>query len=87
MTLPSGTMTSTFRFSRGDLPRVLAAGATVSSLGARTDLLTIIGFAALYTVLIVIEMSLMIKAIRQGPEPDDEPESALISETLIPAAE
>jgi cytochrome d ubiquinol oxidase subunit I len=29
----------------------------------------------------------MIKAIRQGPEPDDEPEAHLISETLVPAAE
>ncbi|ANL44498.1 cytochrome ubiquinol oxidase subunit I [Rhizobium phaseoli] len=66
---------------------VLPTAAAVSSLGASTVLLTIIGFGALYSVLIVIEMSLMIKAIRQGPEPDDEPESALISETLIPAAE
>ncbi|MGZ2486548.1 cytochrome d ubiquinol oxidase subunit I [Rhizobium pisi] len=66
---------------------VLPTAAAVSSLGASTVLLTIIGFAALYTVLIVIEMSLMIKAIRQGPEPDDEPEAHLISETLVPAAE
>ncbi|MBX4957464.1 cytochrome bd-I ubiquinol oxidase subunit CydA [Rhizobium lentis] len=66
---------------------VLPTAAAVSSLGAGTVLLTIIGFAALYTVLIVIEMSLMIKAIRQGPEPDDEPEAVLISETLVPAAE
>ncbi|MGO7375697.1 cytochrome ubiquinol oxidase subunit I [Rhizobium ruizarguesonis] len=66
---------------------VLPTAAAVSSLGASTVLLTIIGFAALYTTLIVIEMSLMIKAIRQGPEPDDEPEAHLISETLVPAAE
>jgi len=65
----------------------LPTAAAVSSLGASTVLLTIIGFGALYTVLIVIEMSLMIKAIRQGPEPDDEPEAVLISETLVPAAE
>lgn len=66
---------------------VLPTAAAVSSLGAGTVLLTIIGFAALYSVLIVIEMSLMVKAIRQGPEPDDEPEAMLISETLVPAAE
>lgn len=66
---------------------VLPTAAAVSSLGASTVLLTIIGFAALYTTLIVIEMSLMIKAIKQGPEPDDEPEAHLISETLVPAAE
>ncbi|MBY5645596.1 cytochrome ubiquinol oxidase subunit I [Rhizobium leguminosarum] len=66
---------------------VLPTAAAVSSLGAGTVLLTIIGFATLYTTLIVIEMGLMIKAIKQGPEPDDEPEALLISETLVPAAE
>jgi cytochrome d ubiquinol oxidase subunit I len=66
---------------------VLPTAAAVSSLGASTVLLTIIGFAALYTVLIVIEMSLMVKAIRKGPEPDNEPEAELISETLVHAAE
>jgi cytochrome d ubiquinol oxidase subunit I len=64
---------------------VLPTAAAVSSLGAGTVLLTIIGFASLYTVLIVIEMSLMVKGIRKGPEPDDEPEAALISQTLIAA--
>jgi cytochrome d ubiquinol oxidase subunit I len=66
---------------------VLPTAAAVSSLGASTVLLTIIGFAALYSVLIVIEMSLMIKGIRKGPEPDDQPEAELIPETLVPAAE
>jgi len=66
---------------------VLPTAAAVSNLGAGTVLLTILGFAALYTVLIVIEMTLMIKAIRKGPEPDDEPEAKLISETLVTAAE
>jgi cytochrome d ubiquinol oxidase subunit I len=50
-------------------------------------LLTIIGFAALYTALIVIEMGLMIKAIQHGAEPDDDPEAELISKTLVQAAE
>jgi cytochrome d ubiquinol oxidase subunit I len=40
---------------------VLPTAAAVSSLGASTVLLTILGFAALYTVLIVIEMTLMVK--------------------------
>ncbi|SCW81117.1 cytochrome bd-I ubiquinol oxidase subunit 1 apoprotein [Rhizobium mongolense subsp. loessense] len=66
---------------------VLPTAMAVSSLGASTVLLTIIGFAALYTTLIVVEMSLMIKAIRQGPDPDEEPDAALVSETLVPAAE
>ncbi|OYR17641.1 cytochrome ubiquinol oxidase subunit I [Brucella grignonensis] len=67
----------------GVLPTALA----VSNHGAWAVLLTIVGFAALYTVLIVIEMTLMIKAIKHGPEPDDEPEAELISKTLVPAAE
>ncbi|TCL72261.1 cytochrome ubiquinol oxidase subunit I [Rhizobium sp. BK251] len=66
----------------GVLPTALA----VSSLGASTVLLTIIGFAVLYTVLIIIEMTLMIRAIRKGPEPDDHPEAKLISETIVPVA-
>jgi cytochrome d ubiquinol oxidase subunit I len=66
---------------------VLPTAAAVSSLGASTVLLTILGFAALYTVLIIIEMTLMVKAIRKGPEPDDEPEAELISDTLVHAAE
>jgi cytochrome d ubiquinol oxidase subunit I len=32
-------------------------------------------------------MTLMVKAIKKGPEPDNEPEAELISETLVPAAE
>ncbi|PWE55930.1 cytochrome bd-I ubiquinol oxidase subunit CydA [Metarhizobium album] len=66
---------------------VLPTAMAVSSLGAGTVLFTIVGFAALYTVLIVIEMTLMIKAIKHGPEPDHEPEARLISETIVPAAE
>jgi cytochrome d ubiquinol oxidase subunit I len=66
---------------------VLPTAAAVSNLGAGTVLLTILGFAALYTVLIVIEMTLMIKAIRKGPDPDEKPEAKLISENLVPAAE
>ncbi|MDM9628742.1 cytochrome ubiquinol oxidase subunit I [Rhizobium sp. S152] len=66
---------------------VLPTAMAVSSLGAETVLLTIIGFAALYTALIVVEMTLMIRAIRKGPEPDHDPEATLISTTLVPAAE
>jgi cytochrome d ubiquinol oxidase subunit I len=35
-------------------------------------LTTLIGFAALYTVLLVIETKLMLKAIRKGPEHEHE---------------
>ncbi|HEY0125408.1 MAG TPA: cytochrome ubiquinol oxidase subunit I [Rhizobium sp.] len=66
---------------------VLPTAAAVSNLGASSLLITLLGFAAIYTALIVIEMSLMLKAIRKGPEPDDRPEAGLISETLVSAAE
>ena len=66
---------------------VLPTAAAVSNLGAVSVLITLLGFAAIYTALIVIEMSLMVKAIRKGPQLGDEPEAGLTSKTLIPAAE
>ena len=66
---------------------VLPTAAAVSNLGAVSVLITLLGFAAIYTALIVIEMSLMVKAIRKGPQMGDEPEAGLTSKTLIPAAE
>ncbi|CAB5713785.1 Cytochrome d ubiquinol oxidase subunit 1 [Delftia tsuruhatensis] len=53
----------------GVLPTALA----VSNLGAGTLLLTIAGFIAIYTVLFVIEMKLMLKAIRKGPLEESAP--------------
>ena len=46
---------------------VLPTAAAVSSLGASTVLLTIAGFVAIYTVLLIIEMKLMLDTIRKGP--------------------
>ena len=46
---------------------VLPTAVAVSNLGASTVLLTIAGFLAIYTVLFVVEMKLMLKAIRTGP--------------------
>ncbi len=46
---------------------VLPTAVAVSNLGVRTLLLTLTGFVAIYTVLLVIEMKLMLKAIRGGP--------------------
>ena len=40
----------------------------VSNLGAKTVLLTMLGFVAIYTVLLIIEMKLMLAAIRKGPD-------------------
>ncbi|HVY43306.1 MAG TPA: cytochrome ubiquinol oxidase subunit I [Hyphomicrobiaceae bacterium] len=64
---------------------VLPTAGAVSNLGASTVLLTIVGFVLIYTVLIIIEMALMLRAIRQGPEPDDEPEAELVPSSLVAA--
>jgi cytochrome d ubiquinol oxidase subunit I len=47
---------------------VLPTAVAVSNLGATTLLITIAGFVAIYTTLIVIEAKLMLKAIRKGPD-------------------
>jgi cytochrome d ubiquinol oxidase subunit I len=47
---------------------VLPTAVAVSNLGAMTVLLTILGFVVIYTILIVIEMTLMVRAIRKGPK-------------------
>lgn len=52
----------------GVLPTAVAA----SNLGVTTVLLTILGFVAIYSVLFVIEMKLMLKAIKKGPELEPE---------------
>jgi cytochrome d ubiquinol oxidase subunit I len=49
---------------------VLPTAVAVSNLGIQTVLTTLLGFVVLYTVLIVVEMKLMTKAIRKGPEPE-----------------
>jgi cytochrome bd ubiquinol oxidase subunit I len=64
---------------------VLPTAAAVSSLSASTVLMTIIGFVAIYTVLFIIEMALMLKAIKEGPQPDEQPEVPLLPEALEPA--
>ncbi|VTU24493.1 cytochrome ubiquinol oxidase subunit I [Variovorax sp. RA8] len=55
---------------------VLPTAVAVSNLGAGTVLLTIAGFTLIYTVLFVIEMKLMLKSIRKGPEEQSVPPPA-----------
>ena len=57
---------------------VLPTAVAVSNLSASTVLATICGFALLYTVLFVIEMKLMFKAIKKGPEAYCTPPSATL---------
>ena len=52
----------------GVLPTAVAA----SNLGVATLLTTILGFVVLYTILLVIETKLMLKAVRKGPELEPE---------------
>lgn len=49
---------------------VLPTVAAHSELPVWNLLLTIAGFALIYTILIIIEMTLMIKAIKKGPQPE-----------------
>jgi cytochrome d ubiquinol oxidase subunit I len=58
---------------------VLPTAVAVSNLGIQSVLATLLGFVVLYTILIVVEMKLMLKAIRKGPEPEPaQPPSATI---------
>jgi cytochrome d ubiquinol oxidase subunit I len=52
---------------------VLPTAVAVSSLGVHTVLFTLAGFIAIYTVLLVIELKLMFKAIRSGPHEEHPP--------------
>ncbi len=47
---------------------VLPTAMAVSNLGVATLLITILGFAAIYTLLAIIEFKLLMKAIRKGPD-------------------
>ena len=51
---------------------MLPTAVAVSNLGIQTVLSTLVGFVVLYSILIVVEMKLMLKAIRKGPEDEFE---------------
>ncbi|WP_421091333.1 cytochrome ubiquinol oxidase subunit I [Pseudochrobactrum sp. MP213Fo] len=58
---------------------VLPTAAAVSHLTVGTVLFTLIGFILIYSVLFVIEMGVMLRAIRNGPQPDNAPVSAILA--------
>jgi len=62
---------------------VLPTAVAVSNLGIGTVLGTLLGFVVLYTILIIVEMKLMLKAIRKGPESDDAPDMPLAGEVRV----
>ena len=55
---------------------MLPTSAAVSSLSVIEVLITLAAFVALYTVLLVIEVTLMLKAIRKGPDDGEQPDSS-----------
>ncbi|AMM23247.1 cytochrome ubiquinol oxidase subunit I [Variovorax sp. PAMC 28711] len=65
---------------------VLPTAVAVSDLGVTTLLITLAGFIAIYTVLFVIEMKLLLKVIRKGPELEHSPEVGATSPRRVPAA-
>jgi len=64
---------------------VLPTAVAVSNLGIGTVLGTLIGFVVLYTILLVVEMKLMLKAIRKGPDADDAPDMPLAGAVRVAA--
>jgi cytochrome d ubiquinol oxidase subunit I len=64
---------------------VLPTAVAVSDLGVTTLLLTLAGFIAIYTVLFVIEMKLLLKVIRKGPELEHSPEVGATHPRRVPA--
>ncbi|WP_295525116.1 cytochrome ubiquinol oxidase subunit I, partial [uncultured Pseudacidovorax sp.] len=63
---------------------VLPTGVAVSNLGAGTVLATLLGFVAIYSVLLVIEMKLMLKSIRKGPQEHPVPPPAALRAEAAP---
>ena len=53
---------------------VLPTAVAVSDLGITTLLITLTGYIAIYTVLLIVEMKLLLKTIRKGPESEHAPE-------------
>ncbi|WP_412057913.1 cytochrome ubiquinol oxidase subunit I [Bartonella sp. DGB2] len=66
---------------------ILPTAVAVSNHSAGTVLLTLLGFIFIYTALMVIEIALMVRTIRQGPAPDHAPNTTHLPETPIKSAE
>jgi cytochrome d ubiquinol oxidase subunit I len=65
---------------------VLPTAVAVSNLGVKTLLLTLAGFIAIYTVLLVIELKLLLKVIRTGPEQEHAPHVGDSHRLIVPSA-
>lgn len=80
-----GWITAEFGRQPWAIEGVLPTVAAVSDMTVTSLLITIAGFTLMYSVLIVIEVRLMLAAIRKGPQPDSDPEMPLAPKTLVAA--
>ncbi|TSD60745.1 cytochrome bd-I ubiquinol oxidase subunit CydA [Variovorax sp. KBS0712] len=71
--IESGWLVAEFGRQPWVIEGVLPTAVAVSNLGVTTLLITLAGFIAIYTTLLIIEMKLMLKAIRKGPEVEHTP--------------
>lgn len=65
---------------------VLPTAVAVSNLGIKTLLITLAGFVAIYTVLLIIELKLLFKIIRKGPVDEHVPDEGVNVRANPPSA-
>jgi cytochrome d ubiquinol oxidase subunit I len=84
--IEAGWLVSEFGRQPWAIEGVLPTAMAVSDLGVTTLLLTLAGFVAIYTVLLVIEMKLLLKVIRSGPEQEHAPSVGDSHRPAVPSA-
>jgi cytochrome d ubiquinol oxidase subunit I len=84
--IESGWLVAEFGRQPWVIEGVLPTAVAVSNLGVKTLLLTLAGFIAIYTTLLIIEMKLMLKAIRKGPDAEHAPDEGDARSHVPPAA-
>ncbi len=72
--IESGWLVAEFGRQPWIIEGVLPTAVAVSNLGVKTLLFTLLGFVAIYTVLLVIEVKLLLKVIRSGPPQEHAPD-------------
>jgi cytochrome d ubiquinol oxidase subunit I len=72
--IESGWLVAEFGRQPWVIEGVLPTAVAVSNLGVKTLLITLGGFIAIYTTLFIIEMKLLLKVIRKGPEAEHAPD-------------
>jgi cytochrome d ubiquinol oxidase subunit I len=85
LAIESGWLVAEFGRQPWVIEGVLPTAVAVSNLGAKTLLITLAGFIAIYTTLLIIEMKLMLKAIRKGPHAEHAPDEGDTLSHIPPA--